>query len=44
MVKFNNWLDHFDAKAIIGAIPRIRDPAEETMPVQMLIRVDEAQQ
>jgi hypothetical protein len=28
---------------MIGAIPRIRDPAEEATPVQMLIRVVEAQ-
>ena len=27
---------------MIGATHEIRDPAEETTPVQMLIRVDEA--
>jgi len=44
MLKDKNWLDHFGAGTMIGAIPqKLRDPAEETTPVQMLIRVDEAQ-
>ena len=44
MLKHKNWFDHFGAGTMIGAIPKnLRDPAEETKPVQMLIRVDEAQ-
>ncbi len=44
MTRRKNWLDHFGARTMIGATHEIRDPAEETTPVQMLIRVDEAKQ
>jgi hypothetical protein len=43
-MKEKNWLDHFGARTMIGATHETRDPAEETTPVQMLIRVDEAKQ